>query len=333
MIPSPVTTGEGIETSLEVAPDCIMKRYIIIRMFHAVLALIGVSIIVFVLVRASGSPLDVLTPVDATADDIARVSKLWGLDDPLWKQYLLFVGNALQLDFGPSLKFQGQSAMDLIGDSLPATLQLTGFALLFSVMMAVPIGVITAVKKGTWVDTLGKLVALFGQSLPSFWLGIVLIWIFAVTLGWFPAAGRGGISHMVLPGVALGWFSVAAFMRITRSAMLNVLDSEYVKFARMKGLNERSVIWKHSLKNAAIPPLTLFGIIAGTMVTGFITIETVFAWPGIGLLAFSAVLARDYSVVQAMVLLISIMFITLNLVVDILYAYIDPRVRYGGGRA
>ena len=169
-----------------------MKRYIVIRMFHAVLALIGVSIIVFVLVRVSGSPLDVLTPVDATAEDIARVSELWGLSDPLWKQYVLFVGNALQLDFGPSLKFQGQSAMDLIGDSLPATLQLTGFALLFSVLMAVPIGVITAVKKGTWVDTTGKLVALLGQSLPSFWLGIVLIWIFAVTLDWLPAAGRGG---------------------------------------------------------------------------------------------------------------------------------------------
>jgi peptide/nickel transport system permease protein len=168
--------------------------------------------------------------------------------------------------------------------------------------------------------------------MPSFWLGIVLIWVFAVTLGWLPAGGRGGLSHIVLPAIALGWFSVAAFMRLTRSAMLNVLDSEYIKFARIKGLSENTVIWKHSLKNAAIPPLTLFGIILGTMVTGFITIETVFAWPGIGLLAFSAVLARDYSVVQAMVLLISMMFIALNLIVDILYAYIDPRVRYGGAK-
>jgi peptide/nickel transport system permease protein len=309
-----------------------MQRYIVIRMFHAVLALIGVSIIVFVLVRASGSPLDVLTPVDASPDDIARISKLWGLEDPLWKQYVLFVGNAVQLDFGPSLKFQGQSAMALIGDSLPATLQLTGVALMISILLAVPIGVITAVKKGTWIDTLGKVVALLGQSMPSFWLGIVLIWVFAVTLGWLPAGGRGGLSHIVLPAIALGWFSVAAFMRLTRSAMLNVLDSEYIKFARIKGLSENTVIWKHSLKNAAIPPLTLFGIILGTMVTGFITIETVFAWPGIGLLAFSAVLARDYSVVQAMVLLISMMFIALNLIVDILYAYIDPRVRYGGAK-
>lgn len=309
-----------------------MQRYILIRIFQAFIALIGVSIIVFTLVRVSGSPLDVLTPVDATAEDIARVKALWGLDEPLLVQYWKFVGNAVQLDFGPSLKFQGESAMGLIGEALPATLQLTGFALLFSIMMAVPIGVISAVKKGTIFDFGGKTVALLGQSLPSFWLGIVLIWIFAVTLGWLPASGRDTWVNMILPGVALGWFSVAAFMRLTRSAMLNVLDSEYIKFARVKGLPEWRVVWKHALKNAAIPPLTLFGIIAGTMVTGFVTIETVFAWPGVGQLALGAVLARDYSVVQGLVILISIMFITINLVVDILYAYLDPRVRYGGAR-
>ena len=307
-----------------------MQRYILIRLFQAVIALVGVSIIVFTLVRVSGSPLDVLTPIDASPDDLARVSALWGLDKPLLQQYLVFVGNAAQLDFGPSLKFQGQSAMSLIGASIPATLQLTGFALLFSILMAVPIGVVSAVKKGTIFDAAGKTVALLGQSLPSFWLAIVLIWVFSVTLGWLPVSGRDGFLNMILPGVALGWFSVAAFMRLTRSAMLNVLDSEYIKFARVKGLSESKVVWKHALKNAAIPPLTLFGIIAGTMVTGFITIETVFAWPGIGQLAFGAVLTRDYSVVQALVILISLMFITINLVVDILYAYLDPRVRYGG---
>ncbi len=309
-----------------------MQRYIIIRLFQAVLALIGVSIIVFSLVRVTGSPIDVLAPVDAMPEDIERLNRLWGFDKPLWHQYVLFLGNMLQLDFGPSLKFQGQSAMALIGDAIPASLQLAGFALLFSALMAVPIGVISAVMKGTPIDMVGKVIALLGQSLPPFWLGIVLIWIFSVNLGWLPVSGRGGITHLILPGVALGWFSVAAFMRLTRSAMLNVLDSEYVKFARIKGTPEWKVIWKHALKNAAIPPLTLFGIIAGIMVTGVVTLETVFAWPGIGQLALTAVLARDYAVVQGLVILISAMFITINLVVDILYAYIDPRVRYGGAR-
>lgn len=309
-----------------------MQRYIIIRLFQAVLALIGVSIIVFTLVRITGSPLDVLAPADATEEDLRRVAALWGFDKPLWEQYILFVGNALQLDFGPSIKFQGQSAMDLIGDAIPNSLQLAGFAMVVSVLMAVPIGVVSAVKKGTPIDMIGKLIALLGQSLPPFWLGIVLIWIFSVNLGWLPVSGKGGFTHIILPGVALGWFSVAAFMRLTRSAMLNVLDSEYVKFARIKGTAEWKVVWKHALKNAAIPPLTLFGIIAGIMVTGVVTLETVFAWPGIGQLALTSVNARDYSVVQGLVILISAMFITINLVVDILYAYIDPRVRYGGGR-
>ena len=309
-----------------------MQRYIVIRLFHAVLALIGVSIIVFALIRIAGSPLDVLAPLNATEEDRARVAALWGFDRPLHEQYFRFVWNALQLNFGDSIKFQGQTAMGLIGEALPASLQLAGFALLFSVLMAVPIGVVSAVKKGTLIDMLGKIVALLGQSLPPFWLGIVLIWIFAVNLGWLPVSGRGGFSHVILPGVALGWFSVAAFMRLTRSAMLNVLDSEYVKFARIKGTPEWKVIWKHALKNAAIPPLTLFGIVAGIMVTGVVTLETVFAWPGIGQLALTAVLARDYAVVQGLVLLISAMFITINLVVDVLYAYIDPRVRYTGAR-
>ncbi|MDE2838800.1 MAG: ABC transporter permease [Chloroflexota bacterium] len=309
-----------------------MQRYIVIRLFHAVLALIGVSIVVFTLVRVAGSPLDALLPFNATEEDRARVEVLWGFDRPLHEQYLRFVWNALRLDFGDSIKFQGQTAMDLIGQALPASLQLAGFALLFSVLMAVPVGVVSAVKKGTLIDMVGKTVALLGQSLPPFWLGIVLIWIFSVNLGWLPVSGRGGFTHVILPGVALGWFSVAAFMRLTRSAMLNVLDSEYVKFARIKGTPEWKVVWKHALKNAAIPPLTLFGIVAGIMVTGVVTLETVFAWPGIGQLALTAVLARDYAVVQGLVLLISAIFITINLVVDVLYAYLDPRVRYDGAR-
>jgi peptide/nickel transport system permease protein len=305
-----------------------MQRYILIRLLQSVFTLIGVSIIVFSLARLSGNPLDVLLPDEADDETFERISELWGLNDPWYTQYFTFVKNASRGEFGPSFKWQGRTAMELVFLHLPATLQLAGFSILVSVVLAVPIGVMSAVKKGTMVDTVGKLIALLGQSLPSFWLAIVLIWIFAVKLGWFPTSGRGGFDHMILPGVALGWFSVAAFMRLTRSSMLNVLDSEYIKLARIKGLPEWKVVWKHGLKNAAIPPLTVFGAIVVGQMTGSVTIETVFAWPGIGLLALQAVNARDYQVIQAVTMFISVLFIGMNLLIDILYAYIDPRVRF-----
>ncbi len=305
-----------------------MQRYILIRLLQSVFTLIGVSIIVFSLARLSGNPLDVLLPDEADDETFERISELWGLNDPWYVQYFTFVKNASRGEFGPSFKWQGRTAMELVFLHLPATLQLAGFSILVSVLLAVPIGVMSAVKKGTMVDTIGKLIALLGQSLPSFWLAIVLIWIFAVKLGWFPTSGRGGFDHMILPGIALGWFSVAAFMRLTRSSMLNVLDSEYIKLARIKGLPEWKVVWKHGLKNAAIPPLTVFGAIVVGQMTGSVTIETVFAWPGIGLLALQAVNARDYQVIQAVTMFISVLFIGMNLLIDILYAYIDPRVRF-----
>lgn len=305
-----------------------MQRYIIIRLIQSVFTLIGVSIIVFSLARLSGNPLDVLLPDEADDETFIRISELWGLNDPWYVQYFTFVRNASRGEFGPSFKWQGRTAMELVILHLPATLQLAVISIGVSVLLAVPIGVMSAVKKGTVLDTVGKLIALLGQSLPSFWLAIVLIWIFAVQLGWFPTSGRGGISNMVLPAVALGWFSVASFMRLTRSSMLNVLDSEYIKLARIKGLPEWKVVWKHGLKNAAIPPLTVFGAIVVGQMTGSVTIETVFAWPGVGLLALQAVNARDYQVIQAVTMFISVLFIAMNLLIDILYAYIDPRIRY-----
>ncbi|MCY4624971.1 MAG: ABC transporter permease [Chloroflexi bacterium] len=305
-----------------------MQRYIIIRLIQSVFTLIGVSIIVFSLARLSGNPLDVLLPDEADDETFIRISELWGLNDPWYVQYFTFVKNASRGEFGPSFKWQGRTAMELVILHLPATLQLASISIGVSVLLAVPIGVMSAVKKGTMLDTIGKLIALLGQSLPSFWLAIVLIWIFAVQLGWFPTSGRGGFSNMVLPAVALGWFSVASFMRLTRSSMLNVLDSEYIKLARIKGLPEWKVVWKHGLKNAAIPPLTVFGAIVVGQMTGSVTIETVFAWPGVGLLALQAVNARDYQVIQAVTMFISVLFIGMNLLIDILYAYIDPRIRF-----
>ncbi len=305
-----------------------MQRYILIRLIQSVFTLIGVSIIVFSLARLSGNPLDVLLPDEADDETFERISELWGLNDPWYTQYFTFVKNASRGEFGPSFKWQGRTAMELVFLHLPATLQLAGLSIMVSVVLAVPIGVLSAVKKGTMLDTVGKLIALLGQSLPSFWLAIVLIWIFAVKLGWFPTSGRGGFDNMILPGVAMGWFSVASFMRLTRSSMLNVLDSEYIKLARIKGLPEWKVIWKHGLKNAAIPPLTVFGAVVVGQMTGSVTIETVFAWPGIGLLALQAVNARDYQVIQAVTMFISVLFIGMNLLIDILYAYIDPRIRF-----
>ena len=191
-----------------------------------------------------------------------------------------------------------------------------------------PIGVLAAVMKGNGWDTAAKIIALLGQSLPPFWLGIVLMWIFAVHLGWFPTSGRGGIQHMILPAITLGWFQVAVVMRLLRSSMLDVLDSEFVKLTRIKGLAEWKVVWKHCLRNASITPLTVFAIIAGGLMTGAVVTESVFSWPGTGQLVVDAVRARDFQVVQAVVIVFAGIFILTNLVVDILYAYLDPRIRY-----
>jgi peptide/nickel transport system permease protein len=305
-----------------------MQRYIGIRFLHSILALWVMSMIVFSLARVTGNPLDVLLPLEAGPEEYERVAKHWGLDKPLYTQYLIFIGKALQGDFGNSWKWQGHTSMGLVMQRLPATLQLAGLAIAISLVIAVPIGVMAAVLKDTPFDSMAKVIALLGQSLPSFWLGIVLMWVFAVQLGWFPTSGRGSFAHMVLPAIALGWFQVAAVMRLMRSSMLEVLDSEFVKLTRIKGLPEWKVIWKHCLRNAAIVPLTYFGIIAGVLMTGSVVIESVFSWPGTGLLVVDAVRARDFQVVQAVVIVFAGVFIFTNLLVDIFYAYLDPRIRY-----
>jgi len=286
------------------------------------------SIIVFSLARISGNPMDVLLPEDATVQDFEIMTERWGLDKPLHMQYLVYVGNVLRGDFGTSIKWPGRSTRDLILARLPATLELSFLALIVAALLALPLGVMVAVKKDTGIDYAGKVVALLGQAAPSFWVGIVLIWIFAVTLEWLPASGRDGLTSLILPAFALGWFQVAAVMRLTRSSMLEVLDSEYVKLARIKGIPNWKVIWKHCLRNAAIAPLTYFGFILGGFLTGSVVIETVFAWPGVGLLAIDALRARDFQVVQSVVLFFGVVYIASNLLVDILYAYLDPRIRY-----
>ena len=305
-----------------------MQRYIAIRILQSIIALLVLTVIVFSLARIAGDPLDVLLPLEATVEDAERVRAAWGLDRPLYIQYFKFLGNAITGDFGESIKHRDQQAIDLVFDRLPNTAMLAGLALVVATAVAIPIGVLSAVKKDTVFDYIGKLIALTGQSLPAFWLGLVLMWIFAVKLGLVPTSGKSGIDSFILPTIAIGWFQVAALMRLVRSSMLDVLDSEYVKLARIKGLPEHKVVWKHCLRNAAIAPFTYFALILGSLMVGSVSIEFVFAWPGVGLLAVDSTIARDFPVIQAVVIVFCMVYITANLLVDIGYAYVDPRIRY-----
>ena len=308
-----------------------MQRYIFIRLLQAIFVLFVVSIIVFGLTRLSGSPVDFMLPFNATQDDRDRLEAYWGLDRSMPEQYFKFLENAVNGGFGESVKWPGNTAMGMIKSRTVATLQLASAGLGLALVLALVFGVLSAVKKDTPIDYVGKIFAILGQSAPPFWVGIVLIWIFSVELGWLPTSGRGGFKHYILPVVTLGWFQVAAVMRLVRSSMLDALGSEYVKLARVKGLPEWKIVWKHALRNAAIVPLTYFGIIAGWLVMGTVIVETVFAWPGIGLLAFEALVGRDFQVVQAVVIVAAFVFVVINLVVDVLYAYLDPRIRLGEG--
>ena len=304
-----------------------MQRYILIRLTQAVFAIWVVTTIVFALSRASGDPLTLLMPIEGTMQERADLRRFYGLDRPLHVQYWKFISRAVQGDFGNSAFRPGEDAMALALKRVPATLQLGAASLLLAAILGVPLGVLSAVKRDTPWDYLGKFLALLGQSAPPFWIGLMLMWILSVELGWLPTSGKGGIDHMIMPVIAIGWFQVAALMRLVRSAMLDILDSEYVKLARLKGLAEWKVIWKHCLRNAVIPALTYFGVTAGVFITGSVIIETVFAWPGVGLLAIEAAKSRDFQVLQAVVVLFSVGFVLLNLSVDILYCYLDPRIR------
>ena len=304
-----------------------MQRYIVIRAGWAILALWVVSILVFGLARITGSPTDTLLSFESSDEQRELMKAYWGLDRSLPEQYAIFMGNIFKGDLGDSFKWR-QPVTDLVKERFPNTIILAVLAIAVASLIAVPMGVLSAVHRDTFFDSIGKSIALIGQSTPPFWLGLVLMWVFAVRLDLVPTSGKSGVTSFILPTLALGLFWVAALMRLIRSAMLDVLDSEYVKLARIKGLAEWKVIWKHVLRNAAIAPLTYFGIILGNLLVGSVTVETVFAWPGLGYLVFEAVIIRDYPLVQAVVLIFSVLFIAVNLLVDILYAYLDPRIRY-----
>ena len=304
-----------------------MHRYIFRRVGQAILSLFLLSIIIFAVVRLTGDPLTLLLNDQATDEDRAKLREALGLDKPWPVQYWIFASNFLTGDFGNSIR-GGTPVEDLVASRVFASLKLAGAAILFVLAIAIPLGIITAVKKGTPVDTSGRFIAVFAQSAPSFWVGIILIQIFSVNLGLLPTSGTGGIDHYVLPAFTLSLFVIAGVMRLLRSSMLEVLDAEYIKLARIKGVPEWKVVIKHSLRNALIPVVTFGGTYVATFVTFGILAEVVFAWPGLGRLLFEGIVFRDFPVIQALVLLAGALVITANLVVDILYAYIDPRIRY-----
>ncbi len=309
-----------------------MQRYIVVRGFHAVITLFAISLIIFALTRASGNPADVLLPEEATNEDFERLTAYWGLDQPLHVQYFVYVGNIFRGNLGESIKWPGRSAGELILQRLPATVRLTVVAFVVSVLLSLPLGILSAVKKDSIWDAGGKLFALLGQAVPNFWLGIMMVWILAVHWNLFPTSGKGegtldGIHHLVLPAIALGAFGLAAGLRLSRSSMLDVLDSEYVKLARIKGIPEWKIIWKHCLRNAALVPLTYFGLQFAGLITGSVITETVFAYPGVGLLAIEAIRSRDFQVVQSIVVVFAFIYVVVSLMIDILYAYLDPRIR------
>ena len=304
-----------------------MKRYIFRRLGYAVISLVLLSATIFVFVRLTGDPTVLLVEPGASRGDIEALRKDLGLDQPLWVQYGAFVKNLVHGDFGSSFYYR-TPVLELYLSRLPHSLLLATTAMVFSLLIGIPSGVLAAVRVNGWGDGAGKVFALLGLSMPSFWVGLLMILFFSVYLGWLPSSGSGTPLHLVMPAVALGWYFAAAHMRLTRSSMLEVLGSEYVKLARLKGLPEALIIGKHAFKNALIPVLTLAGINLVIMVNVAVVVETVFAWPGIGRLLYEGIAFRDFPVVQATVLLGGVMIIAVNLLVDLLYAVIDPRIRF-----
>ncbi|MCC6626886.1 MAG: ABC transporter permease [Chloroflexi bacterium] len=305
-----------------------MATYVQRRLAQAGLVVIGLTLVVFFLARlAPGDPVDLMLPPDALPEERQSMRERLGLDKPLLVQYGVFLQHAVQGDFGRSLYYR-KPVIQIIAEHLPRTLLLASAALVISLTLAIPIGILAAIKRDSILDYLGTLLALLGQSLPGYWLGLMLILLFAVQLRWLPTSGYGTPAHLVLPAVTLGVGLMAIVMRLTRSGMLDVLNEDYIRTARAKGLATPSVVLRHALKNTLIPLVTVVGLQLGSLLAGAVIIETVFAWSGVGLVLVTAIGARDYPLIQAGVLFVSIIFVFTNLLVDLLYAALDPRISY-----
>ena len=300
-----------------------MRRFLMI-----IVTLIAVSMIIFIMARVTGDPRVLLLDENASQEQWERMGEELGLDKPYYYQYSLFMKDVLRGDFGESIKLQ-EPVMTAIAGRIWPTVQLGGGAFLLALVVGIPLGVLSAVMRGTALDQLGRVIAMVGQAAPSFWLGIMFMFFFAVKLGWVPPSGREGWNSIILPMVTLAWGGfLAGSLRLMRSAMLDVMDSEYIKLAKAKGVSTRSLIWKHAFRNALIPPLTLAGVSMPAILTGSITTELVFAWPGMGQLAIQALYTSDYPLLQGLTIMFTLGYVGIALAVDVLYAYIDPRIRF-----
>ncbi len=303
-----------------------MAQFILRRTLYALITLFILSLTIFVVVRLTGDPVTLLAEPGAREDDLARIRSEWGLDQPYPVQYLNFVKNIATGELGKSFNYE-MSVSTLYFQRLPNSLELALVATLISFVIGIPAGLISGVKVNSGWDSAGKVVALLGLSIPGFWLGLVMILVFSVWLEWLPTSGQGGWQNVIMPSVALGWYFAASLLRLTRSSMLEVLRSEYIKLARLKGLPGYVVIAVHAFKNALVPVLTLAGVNLVVMINAGVIIEVIFAWPGIGRLLYEGIFQRDFPLVQGVVVLAGCMIVVINLVIDVLYAYIDPRIR------
>jgi len=305
-----------------------MRAYVLRRLWQSALTLAGVSVFVFVILRVlPGDPAKMLLPDGAPQSAVDELNRQLGLREPLHIQYGLFLRSVFAGDFGQSFQYRAP-ALAVVVERLPATIELTLAAMVLTVAFGVSIGILAAVRRGSGYDYAGTVLAVLGQSLPNFWLGIMLILLFGVALRWLPTSGFAGWRHLILPSITLAAFPTALVARLTRSSMLEILNREYIRTGRAKGLAERAVVLRHALRNAAIPVLTVIGLQIGTLLGGAVITESIFAWPGMGKLVVDAIFFRDFPVVQAVLILSATVFVVINLAVDLLYTVIDPRIRY-----
>ena len=302
-------------------------RYILDRLIQAIILIIIVSTVVFLIVRLTGNPLDVVLDPRATASVREALAEKLGLDKPLFIQYLIYMGNMIRGDFGKSFISQ-EPCLHLVLQRFPATLELTTLAMILALIIAVPIGIYSAANRGSSLDILGRIFAFTGMAAPIFWTGIMAIWIFSVKLKILPVGGRGGIETLILPVITLGWVAASGLLRLTRSAMMDVLNTDYITMARAKGLSRSIILWKHAFRNAALPVLTFFVLLFILIMGGAVVTETVFSWPGLGRLLIFSVQSRDYPMVQTIVTLLCIVYIGANFIVDVLYSLLNPKITH-----
>ena len=309
-----------------------MGSYIIRRVFAGIITMILITLAVFILLRlGGGNPVEYMLPPEATQADIEKLTAAYGFDKSIWVQLGIYYQNLFQGDLGDALQWDHQPVVEVVLDRLPATLQLTAVAMAFAVIAGVGIGAVSAARPDSVFDRVGKVVAITGQSMPVFWVGLLLIMLFSVKLGWLQSAGgfdRLGPKAIIMPAASLAFFLIASHMRIVRSTMLEVLESDYIKMVRAKGLPTRMVIWKHAFKNASIPVFTLFFVNFAALVGGAVVTETIFSWPGVGHLLVGALIARDFPVTQGVIFFVAAIIVFVNIFVDVMYAWLDPRIRF-----